>query len=183
MDWQYWILIIVAAVLFIIVLWVFAVRSRFSALTFECEEKYAVVDRFMKKRHDLIPGLVEAVQEYAAHETAIIEELITLRNQSIKAASLMDKCRAESALTDTLKQLFAVAERYQELRVSALFMTRKNDLRAVEQDIANAGEGYNRQAKAYNEYYDRALSNIIATLFKLKKMAEFSIHHFSSEEE
>ncbi len=183
MGWLYWILGTLSAVVVIVILWVIAVRSRFSVLSFECEEKYAAVDRFMKKRYDLIPGLIEAVQEYAAHETAIMEELIALRNQSIKAASLMEKCEIESVLTDALKKLFAAAERYQELRVSAIFMTQKNDLRAVEQDIANAGEQYNRQARAYNEYYDQALSNIIATLFKLKKMAEFNIRNFSIEEE
>ncbi len=183
MGWLYWILGILAAVVVIIILWVVAVRSRFSVLSFECEEKYTVVDHLMKKRYDLIPGLIEAVQEYAAHETAIMEELIALRNQSIKAASLMEKCEVESALTDALRNLLAAAERYQTLRISAMFMTLKNDLRAVEQDIANAGERYNRQVKAYNEYYDQAVPNIIATLFKLQKMADFSIRNFSIEEE
>ncbi len=182
MGWLYWILGILAFLVAVIVIWVFAVRSHFSGLTYECEDKYAVVDRFMKKRYELIPGLIEAVQEYAAHETAVIEELIALRNRSIAAASLMEKCEIESELTDALRRLFASAEKYQKLRISAMFVTLRNDLRAVEQDIANASEQYNRQVKAYNGYYDQAVPNVIATLFKLKKMAECEMQIYSIEE-
>ena len=182
MGWLYWILGIVALLVAIIVIWIFAVRSHFSGLTYECEDKYSVVDRFIKKRYELIPALIEAVQEYAAHETAIIEELITLRNRSIAAASLMEKCEIESELTDALRRLFASAEKYQPLRISAVFVTMKNDLRAVEQDIVNAGEQYNRQVKAYNNYYDQAVPNGIATLFKLKKLAECDMQITSIEE-
>ncbi|MBO5783375.1 MAG: LemA family protein, partial [Clostridia bacterium] len=67
-------------------------------------------------------------------------------------------------------------------RISAVFVTLKNDLRAVEQDIANAGEQYNRQVKAYNAYYDQAVPNVIATLFKLKKLAECEMQVYSIEE-
>lgn len=182
MGWLYWILGILAFLVAVIIIWVFAVRSHFSGLTYECEDKYAVVDRFMKKRYELIPGLIEAVQEYAARETAVIEELITLRNRSIAATSLMEKCGIESELTDALQRLFASAEKHQKLRISAVFVTLKNDLRAIEQDIANASEQYNRQVKAYNGYYDQAVPNVIATLFKLKKLAECEMQIYSIEE-
>lgn len=182
MGWLYWILGIVAAIAAIAVIWLCAVRSRFTTLSYACEDAYAVVDRFLKKRYDLIPGLVEAVQEHAAHETAVMENLIIFRNASIKTESLMEKCEAESQLTDTLKELLVIAEKYQPLRVSAVFMTLRHDLRAVEQDIANAGEQYNRRAKQYNDYYDQAMSNIVATIFGRKKMAEFNIRHSSAEE-
>ena len=182
MGWLYWILGIIGLLIAIIVIWIFAVRSHFSGLMYECEDKYSVVDRFMKKRYEMIPGLIESVQEYAAHETSIIEELITLRNRSIGAGSLMEKCEIESELTDAMRRLFVSAEKYQKLRISAVFMTIKNELRSIEQDIANASEQYNRQVKAYNSYYEQAIPNVIATLFKLKKMAECDMQIYSVEE-
>ena len=182
MGWLYWILGALAVLVGIVVIWISAIRSHFSGLTYECEDTYSVVDRFMKKRYELIPGLIESVQEYAAHETAVFEDLITLRNRSIGAGSLMEKCEIESMLTDALRRLFEAAEKYQPLRISALFVTLKNDLRAVEQDIVNAAERYNHQVKVYNGYYDQAVPNIVATLFNLKKMAECEMRVYSVEE-
>ena len=182
MGWLYWILGIVAAVAAIVGIGICAVRSRFTTLSYACEDAYAVIDRFLKKRYDLIPGLIDVMQEHAAHEAGVIEDLIACRNASIKAASLMEKCEAESQLTDTLKEMFVIAEKYQSLRVSAMLMTIKQDLRAVEQDIANAGEQYNRRVRQYNNYYEQAISNIVATLFQLKKMADFDIRQTSVDE-
>jgi LemA protein len=182
MEWLNWIIGIVAAVVAIAVIGVCAMRSRFTSLSYACEDAYAVVDRFLKKRYDLIPAFIDVIQEHAAHETGVIENLIAYRNASIKAASLMEKCELESQLADTFRELLAMADKYQALRVSAVFMTLKHDLRAVELDIANAGEQYNRRAKQYNAYYDQAISNIVATLFQRKKMAEFVIRQTGIEE-
>ena len=173
MEWLYWILGILALLIAVVLIAVGAVRSRFTTLSYACEDTYAVVDRFLKKRYDLIPSLVDALQEHAPHETAVVERVIAHRNRSIKASSLMEKCEAEQALSDALGELMGLSEKYQSLRVSAVMMTLRHDLRAVEQDITNAGDVYNRQARLYNEYYDRAVPNVIATLFKRKKMAEF----------
>lgn len=175
MDWLYWMLGITGGVVAIIVICLLAVRGRLMSLCYACEDAYTVVDRFLKKRYDLIPDLIDAMQEYAAHDADVIENLIDWRNKSIRSSSLMEKCEAESQLSDTLRTMFGLSEKYQELRVSASFTTLRHDMRAVEQDIANAGEQYNRCAQQYNGYYDQALTNLVAALLGKKKMAEFEI--------
>ena len=175
MGWLYWLLGIAVLLIGVIVLWVFVVRSSFSAMTYECEDAYTAVDLFLKKRYDIISQVVETVQQYAAHETAAIEALIELRNDALSSTCLEEACNKEAKLTEGFRRLFEAADKYQPLRISAVFMSQKSELRAIEQDITNAGEQYKRRARRYNKYYDKPYCNIIATLFRLRKMATFEM--------
>lgn len=114
------------------------------------EESFSSMDVYLKKRYDLIPNLVETVKGYAKHEKETLTAVIEARNIAAGSNTIDDKIKNESALNGALKSLFAVVEKYPELQANQNFMALQNDLRAIEEDIANARKFYNAKVKSYN---------------------------------
>ena len=90
----------------------------------------------LKRRWDLIPSLVETVKGYAAHEKETLEKVIAARKMGIEADTIKDQAKAENMLTDTLKSLFAVSERYPNLKADAHFSRLMEQLNGIESNIA-----------------------------------------------
>jgi LemA protein len=96
------------------------------------EQAWSDVDVQLKRRHDLIPNLVETVKGYATHERKTLEEVIKLRNTAISAKTTEEKIEAENMLTQALRQLFALAENYPDLKASVNFQALQNELARIE---------------------------------------------------
>jgi LemA protein len=136
------------------------------------ESTWADVDVLLKKRYDLVPNLAEAVRGYAAHERALFDKLAEARFAAAGAPSPAEKTKAENALTEAVRGLFAVAEAYPDLKASEEFLKLQQQLRELEDSIEAARRTYNGVVREFNIRIESFPSNIIATWFEFRK-AEF----------
>ncbi len=126
------------------------------------DNAWSDVDVHLKKRHDLVPNLVETVKGYARHERETLERVVRARNQAMDAASTAAKANAETALTESLRGLFALAESYPDLKANEGFLRLQQDLSQIEDDIANARRYYNAVVRDFNTKQEVFPSNLLA---------------------
>jgi len=136
----------------------------------------------LKRRHDLIPNLVEAVKGYLAHEKDTLERVIKARTQAIDASGLKDKVAAENFLTQTLRSLFAVVERYPDLKANQNILKLQEELTSTENKIAFARQYYNDEVRLFNTQLQVVPSNIVADISGFKKKEFFEIEDASQKE-
>lgn len=176
------ILYVVFGVLAIIVLWVIAAFNGFIRLKNRTDEAWSDIDIQLKRRHDLIPNLIEAVKGYAAHEKGLFEKVTEARAKAIGAQGIEARGQAENALTNTLKTLFAVAENYPDLKANANFLDLQRELADTENKIQAARRFYNGNVRDLNIRIERFPSRIIAGLFKFTKREFFDIEEPAERE-
>jgi len=164
--------IIVLIILAIIALWFIVAYNRFIRLRKRTDEAWSDIDVQLKRRHDLIPNLVETVRGYATHERELFEKVTEARAQAISASGTAEKVKAENALSGTLKSLFAVAENYPQLRASENFSKLQEELADTENKIQAARRFYNGNVRDLNTALEIFPSNIVAKIFSFKS-AEF----------
>ena len=172
--------IIIIAIIVILVAAAIGMYNSFIRLRNSCEEAFSTMDVYMKKRFDLIPNLVETVKGYASHEKETLEKVIAARNSIQSAATVEEKMARENVLQGTLKSLFAVAEAYPDLKANTNFLDLQNQLKSVEEDIANSRKYYNAVVKQFNTKCETFPSNIIASMFHFERKPMFEVQ---SEEE
>lgn len=138
--------------------------NRLVSLQQEVRGAWAQIDVQLKRRHDLIPNLVEAVKGYLVHERQTLERVISARTQAINAAGLPAKAEAENVLTHTLRTLFAVVERYPELKANQNVLALQEELISTENRIAFARQFYNDQVARLNTAVGSVPTNLIASV-------------------
>ncbi|GLX00859.1 LemA family protein [Microtetraspora sp. NBRC 16547] len=126
------------------------------------DNAWAQVDVQLKRRHDLIPNLVETVKGYASHERQALEAVVAARSQAVNAQTPRDQAAAENALSGALKSLFALAEAYPDLKASRNFSELQEELSATENRIAYSRQYYNDAVLTYNNAIQTVPANIIA---------------------
>ena len=131
-------------------------------LKVRADSAWSDIDVQLKRRHDLIPNLVETVKGYAAHEKSTFEDVAKFRSQAMQATSPADRAQAEGQLSMALKSLFAVAEAYPQLRASEQFTSLQQSLQGVESDIQNSRRYYNAVVRDYNTKVQSFPTNIMA---------------------
>ena len=165
----------------IIGLWWVATRNGFVALRNKLEEAFAVMDVYLKKRHDLIPNLVETVKGYAAHEQGTLTKVIEARNMAV-SASANEKSAAEGQLVGALKSLFALAESYPNLKADSQFLNLQNQLTGLENEIAEARKYYNAVVKQFNTSIELFPQSIVANSMNLQKSSYFELDDVTDRE-
>ncbi len=168
-------MLIALGILILLVLIFVVLYNGFIRLKNDCDEAFATMDVYLKKRYDLIPNLVETVKGYAAHESQTLEQVIAARNMAQSAATPEAKIAGENALQGTLKSLFAIAESYPDLKANENFLDLSDQLKAVEEDIANARKYYNAVVKQFNTKCEIFPSNLIASMFRFEKKPMFEV--------
>ena len=163
------ILIVVAAV----VLWVIAVFNGLIRLKNRTDEAWSDIDVQLKRRHDLIPNLIETVKGYAAHEKQAFESVTNARAKAMGAQGIEEKGKAENMLSGTLKTLFAVAESYPELKANQNFLQLQTELSDTENKIQAARRFYNGNVRDLNIKIETFPSRIIAGMLGFKKREFF----------
>lgn len=164
--------IIILVILAIIVLWFIVAYNRFIRLRKRTDEAWSDIDVQLKRRHDLIPNLVETVKGYASHERELFEKVTEARAKAISASGTAQKAQAENMLSGALKSLFAVAENYPQLRASENFSKLQEELSDTENKIQAARRFYNGNVRDLNTALEVFPSNIVAKIFGFKS-AEF----------
>jgi LemA protein len=143
-------LLILAALVVIGVLSAIAIRNGIIRERNRCDQAWSDVDVQLKRRHDLVPNLVESVKGYASHERNVFEEVTTARAAAMRAEGPAESARAEEGLTAALLNLRAVAERYPQLRATENFQQLNANLSDLEGQIQAARRTYNADVRAYN---------------------------------
>ncbi len=136
---------------------------------------WSQIDVQLKRRHDLIPNLVETVRGYAKHERETLENVTKARIQAINATNLREKASSENILTGTLRSLFAVAENYPDLKANQNFLNLQEELTTTENKIAFARQFYNDEVMRYNTAIQTIPRNIIARMFTFTESDFFEL--------
>ncbi|HLW55611.1 MAG TPA: LemA family protein [Candidatus Angelobacter sp.] len=144
-------------------------------LRVRADSAWSDIDVQLKRRHDLIPNIVETVKGYAAHEKGTFENIAKFRSQAMQATGPADKAQAENQLTGALKSLFAVAENYPELKASEQFTGLQASLNSIEDNIQNARRYYNAVIRDYNTRVQSFPANIIAGMFGFQSRQFFEV--------
>ncbi len=143
------------------------------------EEAWSGIDIQLKKRHDLIPNLVETVKGYASHEKETFQKVTEARSQAANAKSVKNREIAENNLNKSLLNLFAVAEQYPELKANVNFLKLQDELSAIEADIEKSRRYYNGTVRQKNIIIDSFPSNIIAGMFGFAKSMFFELQNLA----
>ncbi|MGE5188790.1 MAG: LemA family protein [Gemmatimonadota bacterium] len=123
------------------------------------------IDVQLKRRHDLIPNLVEVVKDYMSYEQETLKRVIDARGAAQAARGAAAQAEAENVLTGTLRSLFAVVENYPELKADRNVSALQEELAATENKISFARQFYNDAVMAYNNMIQSIPSNVIASVF------------------
>ncbi|GII78997.1 LemA family protein [Sphaerisporangium rufum] len=137
------------------------------------DNAWAQIDVQLRRRHDLIPNLVQTVKGYAAHERGTLVAVTAARQQAISAQGPQDQAAAENMLSGALKSLFAVAEAYPELRADRNFAALQDELATSENRIAYARQYYNDAVLAYNNGIQTVPANVVAGMTGFGSRAYF----------
>lgn len=178
MDMLGW--IVVAAIVLLVVAAVI-VYNRLVALRNRTEAAWSQIDVQLKRRYDLIPNLVETVKGYAAHERETLEAVIAARRQAVDARGVQDQAQAENILTQSLRQLFALAEAYPDLKANQNFLALQEELTATESRIAYARQFYNESALAYDNARETFPTNLVAGAFNFEAKPYFEVEEASRQ--
>jgi len=172
------VLYVVLSIVVLFLLWIVSIYNGLVRSKIRTEESWSDIDVQLKRRHDLIPNLIETVKGYAQHEKDVLEKVTVARSQAMQAQSLQDKAKTENVLSDTLKSLFAVSENYPDLKASQNFLQLQDELSDTENKIQAARRFYNSNVRDLNIKIDVFPTNLFAKMLKFVKK-EF----FQAEEE
>ena len=142
--------VIVLVVIGILIVWAIGVYNSLVSMRQRVNQAYADIDVQLRQRHDLVPNLVETVKGYAAHERGTLDEVVKARNVAMAAQGPAQQAAAENMLTGALRQLFAVAEAYPDLKASANFQQLQAELTDLENKIAASRRFFNNAVQEYN---------------------------------
>lgn len=164
---------IVLGIVVVILMYLVALYNRLVTFRNRVDNAWAQVEVQLKRRYDLIPNLVETVKGYAAHEKDVFETVAQARQAAIAAQGPQEKGPAENALTQALRQLFAVAEAYPVLRASENFQSLQGELTETENKIAYARQFYNDTVYRYNTTIEKFPALLFARAFGFTKRDYF----------
>ena len=139
------------------------------------EEGWSSIDVQLKRRSNLIPNILNSVKGYISHEKNLLQEITELRSQSDSADNVIDQGKAESSLSGSLVNLFAVAENYPELKANENFLDLQKQLQETEDDIQMARRYYNGTVRNNNVLVESFPTNLVANAFSFEKADFFEI--------
>lgn len=167
--------LILLGILVLLVISLVAMYNGLVRLKIQCDNAWADIDVQLKRRYDLIPNLVETVKGYAAHEKDTLEGVISARNRAMTASTPGERAEAENLLTGALKNLFALAEAYPQLRAIESFTSLQNSLSQIEDTVQNARRYYNAVVRDLNTKIEQFPTNIVANMLGFKERQFFEV--------
>lgn len=168
-------LIVVGVVALLVGLYVLVTYNKLVRLRVAAEEGASEIDVQLKRRHDLIPNLVETVKGYAKHEKGVFEEVTQARSAAVGAQGMADQAQAEGVLGQALGRLFAVAEAYPDLKANQNFLQLQGELTATEDRLSAARRFYNSTIKALNTACQTIPTKWVAPLAKVSSGEFFEL--------
>lgn len=138
------------------------------------QEAWSIIDVFLKKRHDMIPNLVDIVKGYAIHEKITLEKVTRYRSEAMQADTIQTQIASESGLSKSLDRLLVSIENYPQLAANEQFLKLQQQITELENDLEMARRYYNGTVRENNTYQESFPSNIIARIFNFTKGAFFA---------
>ncbi|MEZ5075996.1 MAG: LemA family protein [Solirubrobacterales bacterium] len=175
-------IIVVVAIIVIAVLYFILKRNSIIAQRNRVDESWSGIDVQLKRRHDLVPNLVETVKGYATHESEVFEKATKARAEAMSAHSVADTSKAESQLTGALTDLRAVAENYPTLRATENFQQLSRNLSELEDEIQASRRIYNSNVQSYNTDIEQFPGSIVANMGNFAKREYFEIENPAERE-
>jgi LemA protein len=175
-------MMIFAVVLILAALLVVGLYNSLVGLRVRADNAWSDIDVQLKRRHELIPNLVETVRGYAGHERQTLEAVVEARNRAMSAQGPAAQAAAENQLTAALRQLFALAEAYPQLRAVESFTQLQTSLSQIEEAIQNARRYYNAVVRDLNTKVVQFPSNLIAGMFGIGPRNFFELSDPSERE-
>jgi LemA protein len=169
------VILVILAIVVIAIAYTIATFNGLIRLQNRANEGFSDIDVQLKRRHDLIPNLVETVKGYAAHERQTLENVTAARNAAVAATGPEAQAQAENQLTGALRQLFAVAENYPDLKASRNFLELQNEITDTEDKIQAARRFYNMTVRDLNIKVQSFPSSVIASRRGIQKRAFFEL--------
>jgi LemA protein len=176
------IVIIIIALLLLIGLIYVLVRNSIISLRNRCDEAWSGIDVQLKRRHDLVPNLVESVKGYASHERETFEKVTQARAAAMQASGPEEASKAESQLTAALGGLRVVAEQYPQLRATENFQQLQRQLSELEDEIQASRRIYNSNVQQYNTRIQQFPGSMIANQGGFTAKAFFEISEVAERE-
>ena len=154
---------------------VFGAYNKLVSLRQRSAEAWSDIDVQLKRRTDLVPNLVETVKGYAAHEKGTLDAVVRARGAAVAAQTPEARAQAENALTGALRQLFALAEAYPDLKANQSFAQLQTSLGEIENTIQDSRRYYNAVVRDFNTAIDTVPTNFIASMFSFAKRNYFEL--------
>ena len=165
--------LILIIILAILILWIIMMYNGLIKLKNRVDEAWSDIDVQLKRRHDLIPNLINTVKGYATHEKELFEKVTSARTAAISAGTPAQKEEAENMLSGTLKSLFAVAEAYPDLKANQNFLELQRELTDTEDKIQSSRRFYNGNVRDFNTKIETFPTNIFAGMLHFVKREFF----------
>lgn len=159
----------------VVVIWAIAQYNRLISLRNQTTNGWKQIDVQLKRRHDLIPNLVNTVRGYMEFEQDTLQKVIAARNAAVSATGVADAAAKENALTGALSRLFALAENYPQLKANENVKQLQEELSSTENKISFARQFYNDIATRFNIAQQQFPGTIIANMFRFTAAELFEI--------
>lgn len=177
MEW-----IIVLVVVVALVLWVISLYNKLVRFRNQVRNAWSQIDVQLKRRHDLIPNLVETAKGYMKHERETFEAITQARAAAMGAQGASEAAKAESQLQGALSRFNLVVENYPELKANTNFLSLQEELTSTENKIGFARQFYNDQVMQFNNLIESVPTNIVAGMFQFTKSDFFEIEEPAERE-
>lgn len=166
----------------IIAAWLIGLYNGLVGFRNAVKNAWAQIDVQLKRRHDLIPNLVETAKGYVKHERETLENITNARSRAMGADSVGEKAKAESALSGAISKFMLVVENYPDLKANQNFLALQEELTSTENKIAFSRQAYNDQVMLYNNKIQMFPSNIVAGMFNFQPSEFFEIENESERQ-
>src|SRR6187431_3772480 len=166
---------VVLGVIAVIVVWAISIYNSLVAMRQRTNQAFSDIDVQLKQRHDLVPNLVETVKGYAAHEKGTLEAVIQARNAAVSAQGPAAQAAAEGMLQGALRQIFALAEAYPDLKANQNFQQLQAELSDLENKIAAARRFFNNSVQEYNTGIQQLPAALFAGMFGFTRKEFFDL--------
>ncbi len=168
-------ILIFLGLIVIIVIFLVSIYNSLVGLRNQVKNAWSQIDVQLKRRHDLIPNLVETAKGYMKHERETLENITKARSQAMGAEKIGDKSSAEGALSGAISKFFLVVENYPDLKANTNFLALQEELTSTENKISFSRQNYNDQVLFFNNKIQMFPSNIIAGMFNFVAQEFFEI--------
>jgi LemA protein len=167
--------IIVIGLIIVAAMFVIGAYNSLVRLRNQVKNSWSQIDVQLKRRHDLIPNLVETAKGYMKHERETLENITEARSKAMGADSVKEASKAESELSGAVSKFFVVVENYPDLKANQNFLSLQEELTSTENKIAFARQSYNDQVLFFNNKIQMFPSNVIAGMFNFNEADYFEV--------
>ncbi len=176
------VLAVLAGIAVLLALVVIGMYNGLVRLRNQVDNAWSQIDVQLKRRHDLIPNLIETAKGYMKHERGTFEAITQARSQAMGAKTVGEAARAEGQLADALSKFMLVVENYPDLKANQNFLALQEELTSTENKIAFARQSYNDQVLSFNNQTQMFPSNVVAGMFGFTKRDFFEVESAAERE-